>query len=123
MYAIIAVYMEPRLYKKSNSSHKDDATLIAYQKVLFLMGSMGGLVIVSLVGHYEDLFLDRGYRDTSRLVLIVLFSHLYHAIYLVGNYRLARELRTSFIALSTMGAAVINVFLNFLLIPKHGALG
>jgi|SRR5690625_807039 len=123
MYAIIAVYMEPRLYKKSNSPHKDDAILIAYQKVLFLMGSMGGLVIIALVSHYESLFFDRGYRDTSRLVIILLLSHLYHAIYLAGNYRLARELRTSFIAISTMGAALINILLNLLLIPRYGALG
>src|SRR5690625_8037547 len=86
------------------------------------MGSIGGLVIIALVSHYESLLFDRGYRDTSRLVIIILLSHLYHAIYLVGNYRLSRELSTSFIAISTMSAALINVFLNLLLFSKYGAL-
>lgn len=123
VYAVLAAYLEPKLYIKTEVKGRDDLLLQLYQRVLLAAGAAGAVATLALAGWFRDEFEARGYETAGSLIGIILFAHLYHTFYLAANYRLARERKTWPIAVSTTCAALLNISLNAVLIPQYQALG
>jgi O-antigen/teichoic acid export membrane protein len=64
-----------------------------------------------------------GYRDASRYISLLVLSYVFYGIYSFVQFGLAKQKRTGVLATAVMAIAIVNLALNFLLIPALRAQG
>lgn len=117
-YVGVSVYMEPLLYKAKDTVEFERviAKFLIYALCLGLVALFGIVVISEYVLQY---FYD-GYRSVFRYIPIIGLAYILYPFYLSSNYRLIYKKKTSIIAVLSVTASILNILLNFLLIPKYG---
>ncbi|NGM67223.1 oligosaccharide flippase family protein [Sphingobacterium sp. SGR-19] len=114
----ISVYLEPLIYK---------ATVEKKEKYLndyLLYGTAISTILyfcINIFSHYlMDYFYSNSYRDVAYLIPLIAISFVVYPYYLTANYRMIYDKRTKRIAFLSILTCLLNIGLNFLLIPKFG---
>jgi len=125
-FALLALFISvaPRLLKLKNSDPDRYRTeLIAVTRVLVLLGYLLTLALIFIMAPLAPIVLGPGYEDTSLIIVLLALSTPFVCIggvlQFVTNWdRLYREA----IVRNIIGA-LISIGLNFLLLPRYGAVG
>lgn len=123
VYGALSIYLEPQIYRH-NSDRKKYEALIGHYTFVSTIASMA-FAVVSLVAFelLTDFLLDPMYRDAKPLIPLVIAGYLLFPIYTQSNYRLTVAGKTIYIAVSSGAAALCNIGLNIILIPRFGPMG
>jgi len=89
----------------------------------FGIASAGGAVLMLVLPLLIETVFPSEYVGGLLVAPIILAAHLIYPVYLQSNYRLSALGRTRSLALGSITAAVGNVLLNLLLIPRFGPVG
>jgi O-antigen/teichoic acid export membrane protein len=66
------------------------------------------------------LFTSPPFHGASPIVPIVVIGYLFNSLYIVPANFLFVSNRTAYLPIATMGAAVLNILLNLVLVPRYG---
>lgn len=122
-YGSIATYFEPLVYRFSADKERYQTILKFYLSFVLMCASLFSILILTGCKYFAFHFISDDYISGFKILPIVLGSHLLIPFYHLGNYELTILNKTSFIALSTICSAILNLALNILLIPKWGITG
>ena len=80
--------------------------------------------VISVLGNFIlPYVVDARYIDASIYIWWVALGYAFHGVYKIFFPYLVHINKTAFLGFSTFVAAIINLILNYLLIPEYGALG
>lgn len=106
-------------YKKNN----DNASVVAHGKRLIKLYTIVALGFILLSYDVFKLMAPVTYWNGMKLLPFFVVANYFHFMYgLPANCEFFSA-RTKLIPVGTVGAAVINVFINWLLIPRYGIIG
>ena len=88
----------------------------------FLMMFLG-LGLCVLIHDVIRIIADPAYLDSARYVPLLVLSYLCYGAYWFLQFGVMYARKTSFVAINTLVMALLNVGLNFLLIPRMGIFG
>src|SRR5690606_977211 len=103
-------------YKEGKEKRARDLVFIL--QIVFLVGSL--TLCVWLKEIFQLLLRNRELQESYQLGLIIIMSYCYRPMYLGANSKLFYLEKTSLLLKVTFVAAVLNVGLNFILIPFWG---
>ena len=115
---------DPLFYKTAIQKNQIQAKqkLIKYNKIaaiILIFGSLG----ISLFAKEFIQLLDAKYSSAYQLVPLIMIGILFGQIGSLFNRSFYQEKKTKKIMLLALSSAVLNIFLNFLLVPKYGSFG
>lgn len=117
-YVGVSVYMEPLLYKTKDIQefNRTIKSFLVYALFFGLLALLGIIILSEfvLVHFYED------YSSVFKYIPIIGLSYILYPFYLSSNYRMIYTKSTSTIAILSVITSVLNIGLNFVLIPKYG---
>lgn len=115
---------EPFFYQLSNQfdQNKAKTTLIRYNKVFIIILILSSLTI-SLFSKEFFLLLDQRYYEAYKLVPLIITGILFSQISGLANKAIYQSKKTKQLMLIMLSSAVMNILLNFLIVPKYGAFG
>lgn len=115
---------DPLFYKIANQGNQMEAKhkLFKYNKIFSLIIIIVALGI-SLFSKEFILLLDAKYRLAYKLVPIIMIGILFGQIGGLFNRSIYQEKKTKLIMSLALGAAIINIFLNSILVPDYGSYG
>ena len=117
------IYMSYTTYaydKKGDSDAGEN-----YSKILnaFVYAIMGICVTASIwANEIIDIMTEDSYADTALFIAPILFGQLFYGINTLIGYAITFEKKSKYILLITTIGALLNVALNFIFVPKYGAL-
>ncbi len=103
-------------YKEGNERKARD--LIFILQIVFLFGSF--ILAIWLKEIFFFLLKNKSLQDSYQLGIIIIMSYCYRPMYLGANSKLFYIEKTQMLLKVTFIAAIINICLNFLLIPIWG---
>lgn len=114
----------PWFYKNlSNPTDSKKKKIVKYTYV-FIIGLFALAVILSVVAEFIlPYFVDERFYGASEFIFWIAFGYAVRGIYQIFFPYLVHISRTSFLGLSSMIAAIVNLILNYLLIDIYGAIG
>jgi O-antigen/teichoic acid export membrane protein len=115
---------EPLFFKIANQQDQIEAKrkLFRYNKVYTIILILGALLI-SLFAKEFTLLLDAKYSTAYQLVPIIMIGILIGQVGGLFNRSIYQEKKTKQIMYLVISSAVVNIILNFLLVPKYGSFG
>lgn len=122
-YGAISSYFEPLVYKWQHNVAAYRSVLRFYLLFVLIMAFIMAFAIDALFIPVVLPMVDHEYATGISCLQFILIAHLLIPFYTISNYELAIHGRTKTIAASTLSAAVINLVLNAVLIPKLGIEG
>ena len=117
------IYMSYTTYAYDKKGDSDDKQ--NYSRILnaFVYAIMGICVTVSLFAEeIIDIMAHNSYANTSVLIAPILFGQLLYGINTLVGYSITFEKKSKYILYITSTGAALNVVLNFIFVPMHGAL-
>ena len=117
-YVGVSVYMEPQLYKSENLN-SFNSKISSFLLYAFSMG----LITLFVINVCTDFILPHFYKNYNQVlhyIPLIGLSYILYPFYLSSNYRLIYTQQTKKIAVLSIISSVINILLNFILIPKFG---
>lgn len=117
----ITVYIEPLIYKEEDLDRRNKLlnNLVFY---LCIAGLIGFIFLYLISEYLLPHLYSRSYTDAFKLIPLLAVGFLAQPFYLKANYSLIYERKTFTIASISIIASMLNIVLNFLLIPKYGLL-
>jgi len=101
---------------KKNNYNRINKIVIKYSKYIFF----AAIILVLYSKEIVIIFADEKYYNSLNLVPIIILSYVFVYFYtLFANYSFYRK-RTGIISIATLFAGAINVYLNYLFIPRYG---
>ncbi len=98
-----------------------------YKKVLNYFVFVAGFVFLIFTIFAKDIIMlvaqNAEYYDAYKIVPLLSFSMILHGFYTVISVGVILTKKTKYVIISNYSAAILNIILNFLLIPKYGMLG
>ncbi len=122
-YGSVATYFEPLVYRFSADKERYQTILKFYLSFVLMCASLFSILILTGCKYFAFHFISESYISGFKILPIILGSHLLIPFYHLGNYELTILNKTSFIALSTICSAILNLLFNIVLIPKWGITG
>jgi len=122
VFAALAIHFEPLVYRQRDLGSRE-RVLAQYTGLCFGIASAGGAVLMLVLPLLIETVFPSEYVGGLLVAPIILAAHLIYPVYLQSNYRLSALGRTRSLALGSITAAVGNVLLNLLLIPRFGPVG
>ena len=114
----------PWFYKKLASPSDENKRLIVKYSYLYIIGILGMSFFVAFFGSYIlPYFVDEAYYQAASYIFWISIGYAMFGIYQIFFPYLVHIERTSFLAISTTIAAVLNLILNYLCINSFGAIG
>lgn len=114
----ISVYLEPIIYK--SDLKKREKLINDY----ILYGSIISLILFSIISVFSQYFLGyiykKDYSTVAYLIPLIAISFIVYPYYLTANYRMIYEKKTKQIAILSILTCILNIGLNFILVPKYG---
>ncbi len=108
------------------SFYRSQTTGIAIQETLrtatYMLGIVCGAALIVAVGahHFVAWFLPVSYAGSENVVLWVAMSAVFILMYYIWSFSVHYSKRTWYLPIVTWSAALSNIGLNILLIPKYG---
>ncbi|MFY9935887.1 MAG: oligosaccharide flippase family protein [Silvibacterium sp.] len=91
-------------------------------------GLVIGLIALACSGmllapSFVHVALDHRYRPAAQIVPLVVMGYLFHALFSLFNLSILQAKRTAFVFVASVMAFVVNLGLNFTMIPRWGMYG
>jgi O-antigen/teichoic acid export membrane protein len=91
-------------------------------------GLVIGLISLACFGmllapSFVHVALDHRYRPAALIVPLVVMGYLFHALFSLFNLSILQAKRTAFVFVASVMAFVVNLVLNFAMIPRWGMYG
>lgn len=118
----VSVYVEPMVYKQPDENSRKK-TLNSYFNYSTYLGVLAFLLLIIFVEYLFPIFYNSSYDYSKELILSIGGVFLFSPYYLKSNYELIYNERTKIIAAISIFCSLLNVTLNFILIPKLGLKG
>lgn len=114
----------PWFYKNlANPTDSKKVKIVKYTYI-FIIGLFVLAAIISMVAEYMlPYFVDKKFYGASEFIFWVALGYAVRGVYQIYFPYLVHISRTSFLAVSTVLAALVNLVLNYLLIDMYGAIG
>jgi len=116
----------PVFYKMANSDDQIKAKMKLYKYACFavIMFTFLMLAISLFVKEISDYMLDIRYAQSYQIVRIIIVSHLLSAIMgITSVLYLLQAKKTKLNMVVAIQASILNIILNFILIPRYGMFG
>lgn len=115
---------DPLFYQLANQEDQALAKkkLTRYNNI-YTIALIYGSLLVSLFAKELIHILDQEYRDAVELIPIIIIGILIGEISGIFNRSIYQVKKTKLITILTISSALINIGLNFIFVPKNGALG
>ncbi len=113
---------DPYFYRIANTHNREKATSILYRtNYIYVLV----LIIVSFIISFFSnegirLFFNQDYYSTIFIIPIISLAYLISQNSGLLNVMMYQEKKTHFVMFITIGAAIINIALNFIFIPRFG---
>ena len=111
----------PIFYKKLNAKKFDDINSLTKKYLIII-----SLVASSLILFSKEIlivFADKSYHEAVNIIPIVVFSYFFFFLYSIYVAYSFYDKKTKFISISTISIGVLNIILNYFLIPVFGYIG
>lgn len=109
--------------KLKEDNHAEKVRIVKISYAYFLMILFLVLVFYLLTPFIYKYFIGSAFTTGSTVVLWILLGYAFNGMYkMVANYLFYLK-KTKLIAYMTLGSAILNLILNYLLIQKNGILG
>jgi O-antigen/teichoic acid export membrane protein len=118
----VSVYVEPLVYKQSDENSRKKI-LNSFFNYSTYLGVLAFLLLIVFVEYLFPIFYSSSYDYSKELILSIGGVFLFSPYYLKSNYELIYNERTKIIAAVSVFCSLINISLNFILIPKLGLKG
>ena len=115
----------PIFYKLAGSTNQENAKkqLTRYNDI-YIITLLLLVFFVSLFSKEAiQLLLDKQYLDAYKIVPLIALSYLFYQAGGLLNFMMYQEKKTARVMYHVVCSAILNVVLNFLLVPKYGAYG
>ena len=121
-----SVAYQPFFFRKANEANQD-----ASKKSIYLtihVASRAFIAIAFILALFSEdivrLLLDEKYREIHRIIRVILLSHILAAIMgISSNLYYLQSKRSKLQLIVVSFSAIVNLILNFLLVPKFGLYG
>ncbi len=115
---------DPLFYKLANQKDQDLAksTLFKYNRIYAIVLIIASLLIALFSKEFIYL-LDNKYESAYKLVPLLVIGILFGQVGGLFNRSIYQVKKTKLITVLTVLSAILNIGLNFLLVPQKGALG
>jgi len=121
--AINQAYL-PWFFEKIKGKRKDRLKIIKFAEFAILFYSFIALVISFYGKDLVTFWVTRDFRDSWMIVPFISFSYVINGIYyFFVNILLYHKRYIKYMPISSFISAIINILLNFLLIPQFGIIG
>ena len=121
--AMLTAYIEPQVYKAGADSVQGERWLTLLGASIGILGAMAGAAVILLAGPIISWKLEKEYFEAAEYIPVIVAAHIVMALYLQASFRLTTQDRTGYIAICSSSAAVANILLNIVLIPRYGIEG
>lgn len=122
LYSIISIFQEKKIYKSESNEE-----LISYSRQtllqMFIIGILGAACSLLLYYSLIRFNIVKGYGFYLNELILLILAHLVLPIYLVSNYILIQKGRSKYLLGCSVFALIINIIINFMLIPDYGLIG
>jgi O-antigen/teichoic acid export membrane protein len=98
-------------------------TIVKYSYLYIATIFVLAILISFVAGILLPYVVDEKYQSAKQFILWIAIGYAFQGIYKIFFPYLVHLNRTSFLAFSTVTAAIINLILNYVLIEKYGAIG
>lgn len=114
----------PFFYKLMNEdNHKSKKLIVKYLYSVIVIFVLSAIFIMFLMPYVYKFYVDEKYSEGISIANFLVFGFLLNAIYrLFGNFFFYNK-KTMVLGITTLGCAVVNIILNYTLIPFYGLLG
>jgi O-antigen/teichoic acid export membrane protein len=113
----------PMFLRIANSDNKDSGLLFSINKI-FIIGS---IILTAILFIYSenitDLIIDSKFHSSYQIFRIIIVSNMIAIISSLSNLSLGQDKKMKSIMLIGVSGALLNILLNFLLIPIYGMYG
>jgi len=117
---IIMTTINPWLYKKLA---QDDQLVVKKMYLLMLGFTFLGLAISCISIIVFPIIIDKQYHSATNIILALSIVYILRGFYQIFHTVIVHEGKTKFLMYITFGGAIINIFLNYFLIPLYGLMG
>ena len=121
-YIGVSVYMEPLIYKQNNQKDKNEM-LNKYFLFTSIFGIFSFLLLTLASNFLLPIIYSSEYKTALEYIPMVGICFLLSPHYLKANYDMIFEKKVKKIALISILSAVVNIAMNYLLIPIYGLKG
>lgn len=122
LYSIVTILKEKEIYKSEN-----DIVLVSRSKrslilmvLIGVFGSIGSILLYVLINTFN---LVNGYDYLIWELFVLIVAHLFLPFYLISNFIIIQKNRSNLLLICSVFSLLINVLLNYFLIPKFGLQG
>ena len=114
----------PWFYKQlTEPTYEKKARIVKFTYVYLIMIFVIAYLISLISEFILPFVVNERYIDSAQYIWWISLGYAVHGVYRIFYLYLVHISKTSFLAFSTFVAAIINILLNYFLIPKYGALG
>lgn len=114
----------PWFYQQLVNPTHEQKSKIVKSTYLYLIGVFVVAYVISVLGEFIlPYVVDERYTGAAEYIWWIALGYAVHGVYKIFFPYLVHISKTGFLAFSTVMAAIINLVLNYLLIPEYGALG
>lgn len=114
----------PWFYRQLAEPSDSGKLIIVKSTYLYIVGVFVVAYIVSVIGEFLlPYVVDPDYLGAKKYIWWISLGYAVHGIYKIFFPYLVHISKTAFLAFSTVIAALVNLLLNYYLIPPFGALG
>lgn len=124
MYALISIFIPAFLYRafdKDRDLYRKNLT-VTFKIIIFIIFNLSQLLLLS--GDFlKSILLDSDYITDDALPLVFLISQSIFLLYLICTNVFIVYDKRNFVIVSLTISSIVNIVLNFILIPKFGYVG
>ena len=119
--SLVSLVWFPYAMKKDTQTAPEVFKKIFYNYVLY--GGLAGIAILMVTPEIFSLFIDKNYYAAMPLVIFGVASNFLYGVYNIINLNLYKKQKATYISAAVGIGAIVNLILNYLLIPKFGVYG
>jgi O-antigen/teichoic acid export membrane protein len=123
IFIALSAYFEPLAYRYADNPESYKTILVFYRRFLIAMAAILSMLIMILFNPIVSHLSNKDYLNGFSILYIILVSYILNPFYFSYNYQLTIQKRTKYVAISTICCAILNLVLNFILIPSFGLKG
>lgn len=122
LYSIISIIQEKIIYRSNdkNSLYKNIKRTLLLMILIGLIGSISSYILYNLIFYFDIL---KNYIYLPLELIILLIAHMILPVYLVLNYYLIQQDKANYLLFCSLLSLMVNIILNFILIPNFGLMG
>ena len=108
---------------KTADTEKAKASFRKIYNYFLLFGAMLGTLVILFSNEIFRVFIDAKYFSAVSIVFVGVISVFLHGVFNIINLGFYVRQKAGKIAIAVVSGAVINIVLNYFLIPKYGIIG